>query len=208
MRRTDIVLPVGTTLSPGVANGLVACTQAQFDATDCPAASQVGTVSFATPLLPTLAGKVFFGDNFRLYIVVAGSGVLVKLAGDVRLDPATGQITTVFDNLPQVPFTTFAFSFQGGPRAVLSNPTTCGEKTAAALLTPVERHRAEDRDGHVHDRPGLHRGGLRARAAGRRGLHRGRPPGRRGDDGDHAPRRLDRTSPASPPRCRPAWPAA
>ena len=136
VRRTDIVLPVGTTLSPGVANGLVACTQAQFDATDCPAASQVGTVSFATPLLPTLAGKVFFGDNFRLYIVVAGSGVLVKLAGDVRLDPATGQITTVFDNLPQVPFTTFAFSFQGGPRAVLSNPTTCGEKTLTRDRSP------------------------------------------------------------------------
>ncbi len=62
--------------------------------------------------------------------------MLVKLAGDVRLDPATGQITTVFDNLPQVPFTTFAFSFQGGPRAVLSNPTTCGEKTVSAVLTP------------------------------------------------------------------------
>ena len=72
----------------------------------------------------TLGGKVFFGENFRLYVVVDGSGVLVKLAGDVRLDPATGQITTVFDNLPQVPFTTFALSFQGGPRAVLSNPTT------------------------------------------------------------------------------------
>ena len=30
VRRAEIVLPVGTTLSPGVANGLVACTDAQF----------------------------------------------------------------------------------------------------------------------------------------------------------------------------------
>jgi len=31
VRRTDIVLPLGTTLSPGVADGLQACTQAQFE---------------------------------------------------------------------------------------------------------------------------------------------------------------------------------
>lgn len=93
-------------------------------------------MSFATPLLPTLSGKVYFGENFRLYIVVAGSGVLVKLPGDVKLDPATGQITTVFDNLPQVPFTNFALSFQGGAKAVLANPAACGTKQVTALLTP------------------------------------------------------------------------
>ena len=59
----------------------------------------------------------------------------VKLAGDVKLDPATGQITTIFDNLPQVPFTSFALSFQGGPRAVLNNPPRAGEG-ARAVLTP------------------------------------------------------------------------
>jgi hypothetical protein len=136
VRRAEIALPVGTTLSPGVANGLEACTAAQFAATACPAASQVGTVSFQTPLLPPLSGKVYFGDGFRLYIVVAGSGVLVKLPGDVKLDPATGQITTVFDDLPQVPFTTFALTFQGGAKAVLANPGDCGAKTVGALLTP------------------------------------------------------------------------
>jgi hypothetical protein len=135
VRRTVITLPVGTTLSPGVADGLVACTAAQFAQT-CPDASQVGTVSFVTPLLGELAGKVFFGENFRLYVVVDDGGVLVKLAGDVRLDPATGQITTVFDDLPQVPFTRFSLSFQGGPRAVLANPSTCGTKPLTAVLTP------------------------------------------------------------------------
>jgi hypothetical protein len=137
VRRAEIALPVGTTLSPGVANGLVACSDAQFaSAGGCPAGSQVGTVSFTTPLLGTLGGKVYFGDGFRLYVVVSGSGVLVKLPGDVRLDPATGQITTVFDNLPQVPFTRFALSFQGGAKAVLANPVGCGTKTVTALLTP------------------------------------------------------------------------
>jgi hypothetical protein len=136
VRRAEIALPEGTTLSPGVANGLLACSAAQFSGAGCPDASQVGTVSFVTPLLGTLGGKVYFGDGFRLYIVVAGSGVLVKLPGDVHLDPATGQITTVFDNLPQVPFTSFALSFQGGSHAVLANPASCGAKRVSALLTP------------------------------------------------------------------------
>ena len=77
-------------------------------------------MSFVTPLLGTLGGKVYFGDGFRLYVVVDGPGVQVKLAGDVKLDPATGQITTIFDNLPQVPFTAFALQLQrraeGGAR--------------------------------------------------------------------------------------------
>ncbi|MDA0161540.1 hypothetical protein OM076_14785 [Solirubrobacter ginsenosidimutans] len=137
VRRAEIALPVGTTLSPGVANGLQACTDAQFTSGDgCPAASQVGTVTFVTPLLGSLGGKVYFGDGFRLYIVVQGSGVLVKIPGDVKLDPATGQITTIFDNLPQVPFTSFALTFQGGSHAVLANPSSCGTKNLSAVLTP------------------------------------------------------------------------
>jgi hypothetical protein len=136
VRRAQIALPVGTTLNPGVADGLQAGTAAQFAGAGCPAGSQVGTVSFDTPLLGTLPGKVYFGDGFRLYVVVEGSGVRVALAGDVRLDPATGQITTVFDNLPQVPFSAFALSFQGGPHAVLANPASCGPHTVTALLTP------------------------------------------------------------------------
>ena len=138
VRRAEIALPVGTTLSPGVASGLETCSDAQFAATACPAASQIGTVSFVTPLLGQLGGNVYFalGSPYRLFVVVQGGGVLVKLAGDVRLDAATGQVTTVFDNLPQVPFTSFALTFKGGPHAVLANPPACGTKTLSAALTP------------------------------------------------------------------------
>ena len=136
VKRAEIVLPEGTTLSPGVANGLLGCNDAQFAGPGCPAGAQVGTVSFVTPLLGTLGGKVYFGDGFRLYVVVDGPGVQVKLAGDVKLNPDNGQITTVFDNLPQVPFTAFALSFAGGPKAVLNNPATCGTKALSATLTP------------------------------------------------------------------------
>ena len=167
VRRAEIALPVGTTLSPGVASGLETCSDAQFAATACPAASQIGTVSFVTPLLGQLGGNVYFalGSPYRLFVVVQGGGVLVKLAGDVRLDPATGQVTTVFDNLPQVPFTSFALTFRGGPHAVLANPPACGTKTLSAVLTPWTRKARQDRERELHDRRrrprcGVHGGGL------------------------------------------------
>src|SRR5439155_6865707 len=60
VKKAAIVLPVGTTLSPGVASGLALCSDDQFAADACPAASKIGTVSFATPLLDApLGGPVY-----------------------------------------------------------------------------------------------------------------------------------------------------
>jgi hypothetical protein len=141
VRRAQVKLPVGTTLSPGVANGLVACSASQFAASKCPAASRIGSVSFNTPLIAkALGGTVFFGQPangvYPLLVAVDDQGVHLKLTGQVTLDQKTGQITTVFDDLPQVPFTSFALTFQGGDRGVLANPPSCGAKTMTATLTP------------------------------------------------------------------------
>jgi hypothetical protein len=140
LKRAVVKLPVGTTLSPGVANGLVACSATQFAASKCPAAAQIGTVSFATPLIGTLGGRVYFGQPaggaYPVLVAIDDHGVHLKLTGRVTLDQRTGQITTVFDNLPQVPFTAFALTFRGGDRGVLANPPTCGTKAMTATLTP------------------------------------------------------------------------
>ena len=82
--------------------------------------------------------------------------MLVKLPGDVKLDPATGQITTVFDNLPQVPFTSFALTLPGRPAGRARQPAACGTKDLTAVLTPWSGTRAKtasasftiDADGH------------------------------------------------------------
>jgi hypothetical protein len=149
VRRTEVLLPEGTTLNPGNADGLEACSDAQFGVGSntpaaCPAASQIGTVSFNTPVIDhTLGGQVFFGapsasSPLRLFVAVddPATGLRIKLPGDVTPDPATGQLKTVFDNLPQVPFTSFKLSFNGGPKAVLANPVSCGTFTASTRLTP------------------------------------------------------------------------
>ena len=51
-------------------------------------------------------------------------------------DPCDRPDHTVFDDLPQVPFTSFTLKFQGGPKAVLANPPGCGEQRMTARLTP------------------------------------------------------------------------
>jgi hypothetical protein len=146
VKRAQVVLPVGTVLSPKAADGATACTDAQLGVGSstpgaCPDSSQIGTTTIVTPLLGTLAGKVFLGQPtpthlLRLFVDIEQSGVKIKLPGTVTPDPNTGQLTTVFDNLPQVPFSSFALSFRGGPTAILSNPQDCGSHTATASLTP------------------------------------------------------------------------
>ena len=78
-------------------------------------------------------------SNSRFRHALAVSALLLAapaVRAEVVTHRFTGQITTVFDTLPQVPFTAFALTFNGGAKAVLNNPPTCGEKVLAATLTP------------------------------------------------------------------------
>ncbi|MGN6189189.1 MAG: hypothetical protein ACTHOE_09835 [Conexibacter sp.] len=155
-RQTDVlqattILPEGMTVNPSLASGLAACTDAQFAAGDrttaagCPAASRIGTVRFVSPLfLQTFEGPVYYGTRTptafnRLFVDVPVPGVHLKLTGRVTLNAANGQVTTVFQDLPQLPFTSFGLTFQGGAHSVLVTPQTCGAHTAVADLVPYAR---------------------------------------------------------------------
>jgi hypothetical protein len=159
LRDTTVTLPQGVTLNPSAANGLAGCSEAQIalqspGAGSCPEAAKVGTVKIKTPLLPNeLAGSVYVASpqNFAsgpsenpfrslvaLYIVAEDpvSGVVVKLAGKVTPNEATGQLTTTFENTPQLPFEDLKLSFFGGARAPLSTPSSCGTYTSEASFAP------------------------------------------------------------------------
>lgn len=160
LRKAVVTLPEGIEINPAGADGLAGCSPAQIELdggkpAQCPDAAKVGTVEVATPLLEQpLKGGVYvatpyenpFGSLLALYIAVDDprTGIVVKLAGQVEADPVTGQLTTSFDESPQLPFADFRLDFFEGPRAALKTPATCGTFTTSAVLTPWTAPEGED----------------------------------------------------------------
>jgi hypothetical protein len=187
LRGATVTLPQGVSVSPGAADGLLACKERGPEGIElgdkntlghdvqegeepgpgglpraarghCPAASQIGTVQIETPLLPphTLTGHVYLaeprcggegqppcteasarnGELFGLYLEAEGEGAVIKLKGTVSADPSTGQLTARFNENPQLPFSDLKVRFDGGPRAPLANPQTCGQASTTSVLSP------------------------------------------------------------------------
>jgi hypothetical protein len=150
VKNTTVTLPEGVSLAAGAADGLQACSLEQIGLetaaeASCPDASKVATASISTPLLPNpLLGAVYlaqqnanpFGSLVAMYIVVKDpiSGVLVKIAGKVELNPVTGQLVSTFDNTPNLPFEDLKLHFLGGARAPLATPARCGSYTTTASI--------------------------------------------------------------------------
>jgi hypothetical protein len=152
LRDTTITLPKGITVNPSGANGLEGCTEAQFDVhgtgpAECPDASKVGTVEVDTPLVDhPLPGSFYvatpyqnpFGSLIALYLGIDDpvTGVVVKLAGKVEVNPVTGQLTTTFEENPQLPFGDLKVHLFGGAKAPLRTPAVCGQYETTSSLTP------------------------------------------------------------------------
>jgi len=152
VKNTTVVLPAGVAINPAGADGLQACSEGQIalksaEPPTCPGASKVGLVTIKTPLLPNpLEGAVYlaaqnanpFGSLVALYVFVEDpiSGSRVKLAGEVVVNPVTGQLVSTFENTPQLPFEDFELHFFGGDRAPLASPAHCGAYTTTAAIEP------------------------------------------------------------------------
>jgi len=152
VKDTNVALPAGLVLNPAAADGLLACSLGEIALESpaeqtCPEASKVGTVKIKTPLLPNeLEGAAYlaaqnanpFGSLVALYLSVYDpqSGVRVRFAGEVKPDPATGQLVSTFKNTPQLPFEDLVLHFFGGSRAPLGTPALCGSYTTTASFAP------------------------------------------------------------------------
>ena len=163
IKDTIVTLPEGVVTDPSGADGLQACSEPEVgfqsiaqDGTDlftpgipapfCADAAKIGTAEFKVPVIEhPLKGAIYlatqnanpFGSLIAMYIVAEDpvSGVLIKLAGEVKLSDA-GQITTTFRNSPQAPLEEATFSFFGGDRAPLATPSRCGAYTTQATFVP------------------------------------------------------------------------
>jgi hypothetical protein len=158
------ILPEGMTVNPSAAEGLGACSAAEYaqesaamsPGEGCPDSAKIGSVQVTTPLLDEpLGGSVYlaqqddpatttpgaenpFDTMLAVYIVIenAGYGILVKQAGKVEPNPATGRLISTFEGIPQLPFSHFHLHFREGPRAPLITPAACGTYDAQVQLTP------------------------------------------------------------------------
>lgn len=170
LRKAEVTLPAGMGLNPSGSKDLVACTDAQFKkgvrvySNECPAASVVGhAVVESPPLHEPLEGDVYVGEQksmdptsgeeFRILVEAKSEteGIVARLVGNVKANPATGQLTGVFtdqitgqfagklpDGLPQVPFESVKLTFDAS-KAVLSSPPTCSPADTNGEMEPWAR---------------------------------------------------------------------
>lgn len=181
VKRVALTLPEGVVVNPAAAWGLKACSAAAFYGPEhpsqksasfakCPREAQVGQVSVKSPALEeALEGQVYLaepechpcspqdaesGKMVKLFVQMNSEGeggIIVKLEGHGMIDQKTGQITTVFDENPQLPFDEFKLKLTGGPRSVLANPRKCGTVTAVGDLEPWSILQAPGELGIVSD---------------------------------------------------------
>ena len=114
-------------MNPSSADGLGACSSGsdrveQRSEPSCPDNAKLGTVTIDTPLLDVpVTGNIYLAKPFdnpfnalvAVYIVASAKGVVIKLPGLAVMDARTGQISTTFDNNPQLPFSQTPSRTQG-----------------------------------------------------------------------------------------------
>ncbi|MDO9357059.1 MAG: hypothetical protein Q7T55_25400 [Solirubrobacteraceae bacterium] len=155
MGKTVLTLPAGLELGAQLASGpdsLPLCTAAQFgwdrsERSTCPAASQVGDVTFISPLQANeFSGAAYVGEQpaegeLPQLFIEGGFGTApdsprVKLRGTMKID-ADGRIESTLDDLPQVLFRTFRLTFRGGEHSAMVTPRQCGTTTGYVEATPA-----------------------------------------------------------------------
>jgi hypothetical protein len=153
VREAVVQLPEGLTINPSVGSGLGVCSTAQLAAetptsppgAGCPNESKIGDFTVRSPLVTgVLDGSIFLaapydnpsGGLLAVYLVAKNvqRGFLVKVAGGLSPDPATGRLTATFDRLPQLPYSELVISFREGQRSPLATPPACGQYSTGAAL--------------------------------------------------------------------------
>jgi len=152
VKDVSVALPEGMRVNPASANGLEGCTPSQADLHSsgpghCPDSAKIGTAEVDTPLLDhPLKGSMFlatphvnpFNSLLATYIALEDeqSGVIVKLAGEVKSDPDTGRLTATFKDNPQQPFNDFKVDLFSGALAPLRTPGSCGTYSTHSSIVP------------------------------------------------------------------------
>ena len=142
LRDAVVTLPQGLTVDPSSANGLAACSESQIGFTGFDEATETDEftprsrrvrkrrrsapsnwqrrcclASCTAPSTSPPRTRTRSGACSPGYIVVDDptTGIVVKIAGELKANETTGQITGVFKNNPQFPFSRAQAEIQGRP---------------------------------------------------------------------------------------------
>lgn len=155
VKKAVVTLPEGMTANPSLAEGLTVCspealareTVDSAPGEGCPQESKIGTVEVETPLLEEpLKGSLFMASPYAnpfksllaMYFVIKNPalGIIIKQPAEIEPNASTGRISTVVEDIPQLPFSHFKLRFREGARSPLVSPPACGAYDAEAELTP------------------------------------------------------------------------
>jgi hypothetical protein len=163
-RSAIVMLPPGVSVNPSVGAGLDVCTPAEYAAETaisvqgvaCPNGAKIGEFRVKSPLFDDwFEGAIYlaqpdhpataapgaenpFDSLVAVYLIAKHPerGVLIKVAGKIVPDLGTGDLTAIFDNLPQLPYTDLELNFRAGQRSFLISPAACGTATTGSQMTP------------------------------------------------------------------------
>jgi hypothetical protein len=156
IEKAVVTLPEGMSVNPSQAEGLAVCTESDLEdetldaepGEGCPQASKIGSLEVESPLVEeAIKGSLFVAKPYEntagnsllaVYAVFKNKklGIIVKQALRVEPDPNTGQLTTVAEDIPQLPFSHFRLHFREGTRSPLVSPPSCGAHQVSAMLYP------------------------------------------------------------------------
>jgi hypothetical protein len=147
LRTSKVTLPEGLTINPGAADGKVACKDSETSigtlfAANCPEFAKIGTVILDVAALPgPIPGALYLGepkpgDPYRVVLTADGFATHVKITGSVKPDPQSGQVTIVFEDLPQSPMQEFDLHVFGSERGLFATPPRCGQPSVRTEFVP------------------------------------------------------------------------
>ncbi len=132
IKAVTVTLPLSLALDPNNAESDSLCEYADGLKDQCPAKSEIGTVTAISPLLKTpINGKVYFVKGVRTDPKTGRQirtlpTLLMELRGEVNLNlrgtnsvPDNKHLTSTFPTIPDAPISSFSLKLNGGKKGIL-----------------------------------------------------------------------------------------
>ncbi len=136
----EVVVRFPRGIGINLANKVSPCPQDNYNADTCPDSARIGSVTAKSKLVPEgeLSGNIYLGQasDGSLPLLISLKGFVdLNISGRVAVS-ANGQLEATFDNLPEVPISSFTLSLDGSTeRGMLKVPTSCRQSTVETRFT-------------------------------------------------------------------------